>query len=274
MPFPATGNDPIASERHREPDQLQLRFFALLEGYGRNAPERALWRELLNLALETQQRFDVGGHTVRAADVHHVALAVYMRANNAGVIEEFSLPLLAADTRQSERTVRAAVKALNALGVFRSTRPSRRKPAVHRMNLGGLDWPAVRARASASPAQRAGLSAAHCAGLKGYTEGLPLVPPDRDQERRGGGGIGTGEPDRRRRPADPASEQQIGMLMQLQRQHLLPGERTTEEEARGMTRAEISAKLTELEALEARRGRVPTREELRRIREAKRWGRA
>ena len=39
-----------------------------------------------------------------------------------------------------------------------------------------------------------------------------------------------------------------------------------------MTRAEISAKLTELEDLEARRGRAPTREELRRLAEAKRGG--
>lgn len=179
MPLLATRNDSTATAPGHEPDQLQLRLFARIGRYGRNPPERALWRELIDVAMQNDARFDVGGHTVRAADVHHVALAVYMRANDAGVVEDFSLWRLAADTRRSERSVRAAVKVLNALRVFRSTRPSRRKPAVHRLNVGGLDWPAVRARAGASAAQPAALSAAQPAALKGYTEGLP-IDPDRD----------------------------------------------------------------------------------------------
>lgn len=175
--------DSTAPAVEREPDQLSLRLFARVGRYGRNPPERALWRELIDIAMQSDPRFEVGGHTVRAADVHHVALAVYMRANDGGVVEDFSLWRLAADTRRSERTVRAAVKVLNALRVFRSTRPSRRKPAVHRLNVGGLDWPAVRARAVASAAQPAALSAAQPAALKGYTEGLPLDPdPDLGSE--------------------------------------------------------------------------------------------
>ena len=97
---------------------------------------------------------------VAAEAVHHVALALYMRANEAGIIEGFSVPLLAADCRLNERTIRSAMLVLNRLSVVRSMRASRRKPAVHRMNLGGIDWPAIRARADSS----AGMVPA----LKGY----------------------------------------------------------------------------------------------------------
>ena len=179
MPIPATRSDSTATAASREPDQLQLRLFAVIDRYRRVPPEKALWRELLDCALNGKRAFTLGGRQVSAADVHHVAWAVFARANPAGILEEFSLHVIAADTRRSQRTVRAAVAVLNVLRVFRSTRPSRRKPAVHRLNIGGLDWPAVRARIDASGDEWTPLSGDERTPLKGYTEGLP-IDPDRD----------------------------------------------------------------------------------------------
>ena len=169
----------VADEATRpsDPQQLGLRFFAIIEGYRRTPPDRALWRVLLDVALQGRKRIEVGGHAVSAADVHHVAWAIYGRSNEAGIVTDFALPTLAADVRRSVRTVRAAVRALNLLHVFRSRRPSRRRPAEHRLNLGGLDWPAVRARAgipsAAQPAAPRGVSAAHPAPLSAAQPAAP-----------------------------------------------------------------------------------------------------
>ena len=129
-----------------EPDQLSLRFFGLIEGYKRRPPDRALWRELVNLAIGPCKSYRDGVRTVSASTLVLVAYALYMRANPAGIIEDFSATLIAADCRIGREHVQAALRVLNRLHVFRSTRASRRRPACHRMNLGGLDWPAVRAR--------------------------------------------------------------------------------------------------------------------------------
>ncbi len=194
-----------------EPDQLGLRFFALVSGYRRVPPERALWRDLLKLALRDKPAFTVGRHTVSAADVHHVGLALYMRADAAGIVEGFAVPTLADDVRRSVRTVKAAVRALNLLRVFCSTRPSRRKAAVHRMNLGGLDWPAVRSRAQSaalvpsgpSGAQPAPLSGAQPAPPKGYTEELPLDP---DVQEARTAAAGTDAREQQPRDLDPYNQ--------------------------------------------------------------------
>ena len=164
------------------PEQLSLRFFAAVDGMGGNPPDRALWRELLRCALRGVTRFRVGVRTVSAADVHHVALVLYMRANRSGVVEKFAIDTIAADTEgRSERTCRSALQILNQLHVFKSLRASRRRPACHRMNVGGLDWPAVRERLKAdrdspSAVQGTGLSAVQGTALKGYVQGLPDLP--------------------------------------------------------------------------------------------------
>ena len=157
---PATSTDSTATATSHEAAQISLRLFAIIDGYGRKAPERALWRELVEIALSQRKTFMQSRRPVAAEAVHHVALALYMRANEAGIIEGFSVPLLAADCRLNERTIRSAMLVLNRLSVVRRMRASRRKPAVHRMNLGGIDWPAIRARADSS----AGMVPA----LKGY----------------------------------------------------------------------------------------------------------
>ena len=59
--------------------------------------------------------------------------------------------------------------------------------------------------------------------------------------------------------------------MSLQRKQRLPSQHVSEEEARTWTRTRISEELNELENLEERRGRTPTREELIRLEEMRRY---
>ena len=140
----------VQADRTDEPEQLQLRFFAILDGFRRKPPERALWRVLIHTALAKTEAFTVRGRRISAEAVHHVALALYMHADSAGVIHEFSAVSLAEQCRMSERNIRAARQVLNELRVVRSTPRRGPKPGMHRMNLGGLDWPAVRRRAGTS----------------------------------------------------------------------------------------------------------------------------
>ena len=141
----------VQPDRASEPDQLQLRFFAIIDGFTRRPPERALWRVLIDTALAKTDVFTARGRRISAEAVHHVALAFYMQADAAGVIHEFSEECLAEQCRMSKRNVHAARQVLNDLRVVRSIPARGRRPGVHRMNLGGLDWPAVRQRVARSP---------------------------------------------------------------------------------------------------------------------------
>ena len=58
--------------------------------------------------------------------------------------------------------------------------------------------------------------------------------------------------------------------MSLQRKHRLHSQHVSEEDVAKWPRAQISEELNILEDLEERRGRVPTREELRRLEQLKR----
>lgn len=159
--------------------QLTLRFFALIDGMRRKPPERGLWRELLNLAIGDVRAFVHGSRPVAASAVWSVGWTLYGRADEAGIVEGFSVPIIAADSRLGERTVRGAVALLRQWRVLKMERPSRRAPARWRMNLGGLDWPAVRARAERertdpSAVTMTGLSAVTMTGLKCYNVELPI----------------------------------------------------------------------------------------------------
>lgn len=97
MPTPA--QDP----RHADPEeqssttdsdeehQLRLQFFAVLDRYARNPPERVYWRDAVKIrlkhALSTAALWVVHMRRVTPATVHHVALAVYYYANSAGITE-------------------------------------------------------------------------------------------------------------------------------------------------------------------------------------------
>ena len=129
--------------------QLILRFFSVLDGYHRRPPERALWRDLVHLAIGSTRAFAVPGRDcqIGAAAVWGVAWTIYAHADPAGIVERCPIRTLAAYSRLDGRTVRGALWLLRQWRVVRMVRPSRRRPAVWQMNLGGLDWPAVRERA-------------------------------------------------------------------------------------------------------------------------------
>ena len=152
--------------------QFNLRFWAVVDAKRGPAPERALWRELLDLALPcgsgaVVDAADVWRKSVAAAGrpvdrpvrvsvVLEVGLMLYMLADKAGIIGGFDVRRIADVCRIDEKSARTALHVLLAFRAIVRYRESRRAPFVYRMNLGGLDVPSARARASrrvpASPA--------------------------------------------------------------------------------------------------------------------------
>ena len=88
-----------------------------------NPPERGLWRELLDLAVGTVRRFDLGGRTWPAAAVWSVGATLYLSADKAGMIRTLTEADLARLCRLDERTVRAALVILRRLRVAKCSRP-------------------------------------------------------------------------------------------------------------------------------------------------------
>ena len=154
---PQRENTPTPDESstyQKPPGQLALRLFATVGNFRRAPPERALFRELLALAIGEATTFRVGEKTISAAVVHHVGCTLYFRANAAGIIEDFSVRTLAADAHLSERPFRLALHLFQQWHVLQGKRDhGRRRPATHRFNVGGLDWPAVRKRAAVARAE-------------------------------------------------------------------------------------------------------------------------
>ena len=153
----------VQADRADEPDQLPLRFFAIVGGMHSAPPERALWRELLALALGKAKTLSApDGRSVSASVAWAVGAAVYFRANSRGVVEGFSHDMLAADCRIDPRTARSALKVLGFLRIVAFKAGPRRRqrgprPRALHMNLGGLDWPAVRRRAKLEQTEQADL---------------------------------------------------------------------------------------------------------------------
>ena len=148
---PASGGAtaPAPDDQAPEPDgpqQLELRLFERIDAFRGVPPDRALWRELLDLAIGTVKTFRAQGQSLSAAAVHHMGWAVYGRTNRAG-IAEVTNNKLAEDTRRKRPVVTALITVLNRLRVIQTTRASRRTPSFHRLNLGGMAWPAIRRRA-------------------------------------------------------------------------------------------------------------------------------
>lgn len=151
MPDPA--QDPRSSatpnaDSTTTPQQLALRLFVRIDTYSGQPPERALWRELLDLAMGTVTAFRAQNRTFKAATIHHVALALYFRANRAGIIDVPNHQL-AVDCRLQRYVVTGALTVLRSIQVIRTTRTSRRAAAIHEMNAGGLSWKALRQRTAA-----------------------------------------------------------------------------------------------------------------------------
>ena len=121
----------------RPEHQLHLRLFMRLEQWKGDPPERALWRELLDLA----------GAFIDAK-AHHAAWCMYSRADKTGVIEKYSLKALATDMRASEATAKRAVANLRKARIVKSKRYGRRSGCYYQMNIGGLKWTTVMERFS------------------------------------------------------------------------------------------------------------------------------
>ena len=153
-------NSPDLTSDTTPTQQLELRLFERVGTMRGSPPERALWRELLDLALGTMRRFEAmsasSARAVSAAVVHHVGLALYFRADEAGIVQGFTAARLATDCRLERRCVVAALMVLESLRVIRRRRTSRRRPEEMRLNCGGLDWPAVRRRADRDHAPSGG----------------------------------------------------------------------------------------------------------------------
>ena len=152
-----TGAPPPASpDEHQalapdDPQQLELRLFERLDQFRGIPPEKGLWRELLDVAIGSAKTFSAHGLTISAAFLHHVAWALFGRTNRAGTAE-ITDQELANDIRRptSRGRVTAALTVMRRLRISRPTRLKRQGARIHSLNLGGLDWPAIRRRAAAA----------------------------------------------------------------------------------------------------------------------------
>ena len=132
------------------PEQLELRLFERIGAMRGAPPERALWRESLDLAIGNHAAVNApDGRPVDASTLWAVGWTFYALGNSAGIINGVNVETVARYCRISARHVKAARAILRNWHVIKVERPSRRKPEVVKLNLGGLDWPAVRRRAAA-----------------------------------------------------------------------------------------------------------------------------
>lgn len=148
--MPATAPAVQAGRVDDESDQLQLRLFRRVGAMRGTPPERALWRELLDLAIGHRAAVCApDGRSVDAAALWAIGWTLYALGNSAGIISGVNIATVARYCRLSTRHVKAARAILRDWRVIKVERPSRRQPEVVKLNLGGLDWPAVRRRAAA-----------------------------------------------------------------------------------------------------------------------------
>lgn len=148
--MPATAPAVQAGRVDDGSDQLQLRLFERVGAMRGTPPERALWRELLDLAIGDRAAVDApDGRPVDAAALWAVGWTLYALGNSAGIISDVNIATVARYCRLSARHVKAARAILRGWRVIKVERPSRRQPEIVKLNLGGLDWPAVRRRAAA-----------------------------------------------------------------------------------------------------------------------------
>ena len=138
------------------PEQLKIRFFEVVGAYRGTAPERALWRILLDLAVPRiataafrATAIAVSGRPVSPSTVVCVAWVIYSLANTAG-LTRVPHHEIAHHARLDEKTARSAIALLEYWRVIRRHRPKRRTAEIITMNLGGLSWEMVRHRLRAA----------------------------------------------------------------------------------------------------------------------------
>lgn len=209
-----------------DPQQLELRLFERLDAFRGVPPEKGLWRELLDVAIGTVETFTANGKTISAAFLHHVAWALFGRTDRAGVAQVTDQDLANDIRRPTSRSrVTAALAVMHRLRISRPTRLNRRGARIHALNLGGLDWPAIRRRAAATKKQPSGVhttqlelpSGVHTTQLEGVrTEGQI------SESIAAAGTPRASVADRRKQQPSPEGERLIDALAGRSREHDLP----------------------------------------------------
>ncbi len=135
--------------------QLELQFFAIVDGYRGEPPERVYWRDAVEFIVRKTLReaayLTVGDsrsrpRRVSASRMILVGLALYYFANRAGIIclpQRELAPRLGLDQAELARTLTA----LKSIGLLRTIKLSRRTPERLAMNIGGLSWTTARRQA-------------------------------------------------------------------------------------------------------------------------------
>lgn len=125
---------------------------ATIRNYRSVPPERALFRELVFTTVgRSIETYVVGGLKISASSIKLVAWSLFGRMNSAGVLIDddghpFSRETYARDASLSKRAVRAALGFLKQARVIAVDPANGPHPEVIRINVGGLDWSAVRRR--------------------------------------------------------------------------------------------------------------------------------
>lgn len=126
------------------PHQIRLALFARIGSFRNPPPDRALWREATALIIRT---VDLARVRVSALVLQHVMWGFYFLADAAGHVSGYTEQQLATEFCCSKREVQRVVAIVNGIAV-RRVRKNRRAPADYYLNLGGLNWAAVRRRAA------------------------------------------------------------------------------------------------------------------------------
>ena len=125
---------------------------ATVRNYRRVPPERAMFRELVFGAVgRSIETYVVGGLKISAASIKLVAWILFGRMNSAGILVDddgrpFSRETFARDASLSKRAVRAALAFLKQARLIAVDPARGPHPEVIRINVGGLDWSAIRRR--------------------------------------------------------------------------------------------------------------------------------
>ena len=149
---PSCGATAPVPDDHDEQQGLLPGLLATIRNYRSVPPERALFRELLSSAVgRSIETYVVGGLKISASSIKLVAWSLFGRMNTAGILVDddgrpFSRETFARDASLSKRAVRAALGFLKQARVIAVDPASGPHPEVIRINVGGLDWSAVRRR--------------------------------------------------------------------------------------------------------------------------------
>ena len=153
------------TDRDAPQQRLLPGLLAAVRNYRSVPPERALFRELVAQVLRDITTVTVGGYEISASTIAGVAWALHGRMNAAGLVVDvngrpIARSTIAADARLNLRAVVAALHFLKGQYMIVITPGRGRLRATIAINLGGLDWPAIRERVKLAIADRHAAAAA------------------------------------------------------------------------------------------------------------------